>query len=73
MGPIAGIAAGLGIAALMSHLGLGAAFGNMLTMLLLAVAAFFVIRFLLRRFGPGATRQRDAPNGMQFAGAGAAD
>jgi predicted lipid-binding transport protein (Tim44 family) len=65
MGPIAGIAAGLGIAALMSHLGLGAAMGNILTMLLMAVAAFFVIRFLMRRFGP-----RPAQNGLQFAGAG---
>lgn len=65
MGPIAGIAAGLGIAALMSHLGLGAAMGNFLTMLLMVVAAFFVIRFLMRRFGP-----RPAQNGLQFAGAG---
>ena len=32
LGPIAGLAAGLGIAALMSHLGLGAAFGNILMM-----------------------------------------
>jgi predicted lipid-binding transport protein (Tim44 family) len=65
MGPIAGIAAGLGIAALMSHLGMGAAMGNILTMLLMAAAAFFVIRFLMRRFGP-----RPAQNGLQFAGAG---
>jgi predicted lipid-binding transport protein (Tim44 family) len=54
MGPLAGLAAGLGIAALMSHLGMGAAFGNFLTMALLAVAAFFVIRFLMKRFGGGA-------------------
>jgi predicted lipid-binding transport protein (Tim44 family) len=53
MGPLAGLAAGLGIAALMSHLGMGAAFGNFLTMALLAVAAFFVIRFLMKRFGGG--------------------
>ncbi|MCC9597374.1 MULTISPECIES: Tim44 domain-containing protein [unclassified Rubrivivax] len=52
LGPIAGIAAGLGLAALMSHLGLGAEFANFLTIALLAVVAFFVIRFLLRRFGP---------------------
>ena len=32
MGPIAGLAAGLGIAALMSHLGLGAEFGNIIMM-----------------------------------------
>lgn len=52
LGPIAGIAAGLGLAALMSHLGLGAEFANFLTLALLAVVAFIAIRFLLRRFGP---------------------
>jgi predicted lipid-binding transport protein (Tim44 family) len=69
LGPIAGLAAGLGIAALMSHLGLGEAFGNILTLLLLAGVAFFAIRFLMRRFGP-----KTAPSGagnLQFAGAGA--
>jgi predicted lipid-binding transport protein (Tim44 family) len=66
MGPIAGLAAGLGIAALMSHLGMGAAMGNILTMLLIAAIAFFAIRFLMRRFAP----QQPASN-LQFAGAGA--
>jgi predicted lipid-binding transport protein (Tim44 family) len=64
LGPIAGIAAGLGIAALLSHFGLGEGFATFLTMLLMAVAAFFVIRFLLRRFGP-----KPAQGGMQYAGA----
>ncbi|RZK99695.1 MAG: Tim44 domain-containing protein [Rubrivivax sp.] len=50
MGPVAGLAAGLGIAALMSHFGMGAAMGNMLTMLLVAAVAFFAIRWLMRRF-----------------------
>jgi predicted lipid-binding transport protein (Tim44 family) len=66
LGPIAGIAAGLGIAALMSHLGLGAAMGNILTTVLLVLVAFFVVRWLLRRFAPSAARQ-----GLQYAGAGA--
>jgi predicted lipid-binding transport protein (Tim44 family) len=65
LGPIAGLAAGLGLAALMSHLGLGAEFGNILMLLLLAGVAFFVIRLLMRRFGPA------VPQGMKFAGAGA--
>lgn len=52
LGPIAGIAAGLGLAALMSHLGLSEAFGSMLLMVLLAVAAFFVLRLVMRRFAP---------------------
>jgi predicted lipid-binding transport protein (Tim44 family) len=57
MGPIAGLAAGLGIAALMSHLGLGEAFGNFLMMALLAVAVIALAVFLKRRFGakPNAT------------------
>lgn len=69
MGPIAGLAAGLGIAALLSHFGLGAGMANFLTMLLLAAAAFFVIRWLLRRFAGGAAAQRTG--GLQYAGAGA--
>jgi predicted lipid-binding transport protein (Tim44 family) len=72
MGPIAGLAAGLGIAALMSHLGMGEAFGNFLMMALLAVAAIFLVRFLMRRFGNNAAQSRSqapaAPQGMQFAG-----
>ena len=69
LGPIAGLAAGLGIVALMSHLGMGAEFGNILMLALLAGVAFFAIRFLMRRFGPGAAAQ-GGPGGLQFAGAG---
>jgi predicted lipid-binding transport protein (Tim44 family) len=66
MGPIAGLAAGLGIAALMSHLGMGAEFANFLMIALLALAAIFAIRLVMRRFAPtGAAR---AGNGMQYAG-----
>jgi predicted lipid-binding transport protein (Tim44 family) len=65
MGPIAGLAAGLGIAALMSHLGLGEAFGNFLMLALLAVAAIFLVRFLMRRFAPAQQGR------TQFAAAGA--
>jgi predicted lipid-binding transport protein (Tim44 family) len=69
LGPIAGLAAGLGIAALMSHFGMGAAFGNILMLVLLAGVAFVAIRFLMRRFGPGAAA--GSSQGLQFAGAGA--
>jgi len=69
MGPIAGLAAGLGIAALMSHLGLGAEFGNIIMMVLLALVAFALVRFLMRRFMP--SNAAGAGNGMQLAGAGA--
>ena len=72
MGPLAGLAAGLGIAALMSSMGLGGGMANILTMVLLAAAAFFAIRFLMRRFGRSSGQQPvSAPSGMQFAGAGA--
>ncbi|RZS57020.1 Tim44 domain-containing protein [Sphaerotilus mobilis] len=53
MGPIAGLAAGLGIAALLSHFGMGEAVANFLMMALLAVAAVFLVTWLVRRFGAG--------------------
>jgi predicted lipid-binding transport protein (Tim44 family) len=66
LGPIAGIAAGLGIAALMSHFGMGEAMGNFLMMALLAMAVMFAVSWLMRRFKGGA-----ASSGPQLAGAGA--
>jgi len=57
MGPLAGIAAGLGIAALFSHFGMGAGMGNFVLILLGVAAAVFVVRLLLRR--------RQAASGMQ--------
>jgi predicted lipid-binding transport protein (Tim44 family) len=68
MGPLAGLAAGLGIAALMSHLGMGAAFGNFLTMALLALVAVFAIRFLMKRFGGGMGGNKPALAGMGASG-----
>jgi predicted lipid-binding transport protein (Tim44 family) len=52
MGPLAGLAAGLGLAALFSHLGMGEAMGSFLMIALLAVAGFFIVRLLMRRFMP---------------------
>jgi predicted lipid-binding transport protein (Tim44 family) len=49
MGPIAGLAAGLGLAALFSHLGLGEEMANVLLIALLAMAAFAAFRWLARR------------------------
>ncbi|KNZ30936.1 MAG: preprotein translocase subunit Tim44 [Methylibium sp. NZG] len=71
MGPIAGLAAGLGIAALMSSMGLGDELANFVMLALLAVVAFVAIRFLLRRFGPQAGAAAGARQGPQLAGAGA--
>ncbi|MEN9543452.1 MAG: hypothetical protein RLZZ598_285 [Pseudomonadota bacterium] len=66
MAPLAGIAAGLGIAALMSHFGMGEAFGNFLVVLLLVGVAFFAIRWLMGRMSGSSNA------GPQLAGAGAA-
>ena len=65
MAPIAGLAAGLGIAALASYLGFGEALANVLTLLLLAMLALVVIRWLMRRFAGAAA----SPGKLQFAGA----
>lgn len=65
MGPLAGLAAGLGIAALMSHFGMGEAFGNFMTMALVALVAVMAIGWLMRRFA------KPAQGGPQLAGAGA--
>ncbi len=64
MGPIAGIAAGLGIAALFSHFGMGAGMGNMVVILLLVATAVFAVRFLMRRRQPAGGMQ----SAMQYAG-----
>ena len=50
LGPLAGIAAGLGIGMLMSHLGFGGAMGEILTLVIFASLAFFVIRLVMRLF-----------------------
>lgn len=60
MGPIAGLAAGLGLAALFSHLGLGEEMASFLMLALLAMAALMLFRFFMRRNAP-------AP-AMQYAG-----
>jgi predicted lipid-binding transport protein (Tim44 family) len=67
MGPLAGLAAGLGIAALFSHFGMGGALANVVMMALLALVAFVAVRFVMSRFG----RNSNAPAGPQLAGAGA--
>lgn len=54
LGPIAGLAAGIGLAALFSHFGMGEGFASVVMMLLLGLAVFFVIRLLFRRKEPQA-------------------
>lgn len=63
LGPIAGLAAGLGLAALASHLGFGEQFGSMMMMILLAMIAVFAIRWFMSR------RQPATPLRPAYAGA----
>ncbi|KAK49622.1 membrane protein [Caballeronia jiangsuensis] len=67
LGPIAGLAAGLGIAALLSHFGLGEAFAgamaNMIMIALIVLAAVMLFRFIMRK--------RQGNNTPAYAGAGA--
>ena len=67
MGPLAGLAAGLGLAALFSHLGMGEGLANFMMIALLVVAAFVVIRLVMRRFGGGGAQTST----LAMAGAGA--
>jgi predicted lipid-binding transport protein (Tim44 family) len=49
MGPLAGLAAGLGLAALASHLGFGEGFASIMMIGLLVMAALAVVGFIMRR------------------------
>ena len=60
LGPIAGIAAGIGLAALFSHFGLGEGMANVMMILLLVMAVVFVIRLFLNR--------RQTAGNVQYAG-----
>jgi predicted lipid-binding transport protein (Tim44 family) len=62
LGPVAGLAAGLGLAALASHLGFGEEMASFLMILLLVGGAFFLFRML--------TRTRQPQSQLRYAGAG---
>jgi predicted lipid-binding transport protein (Tim44 family) len=64
MGPVAGLAAGLGLAALASHFGFSDELASFLLIGLLALAAVFVVRLLL-------SRRDTARAPLPYAGAGA--
>jgi predicted lipid-binding transport protein (Tim44 family) len=65
MGPLAGLAAGLGLAALASHFGFGEGMANFMMMALLAMVVIGVIGYFMRK--KAAAQQ----GSMQYAGAGA--
>lgn len=67
LGPLAGLAAGIGLGALLSGSGFGGMLGTLMTGLLIAAAVFFVLRMLRSRQSPAAERQSP----LQYAAAGA--
>ncbi len=69
MGPLAGLAAGLGLAALASHFGFGDELASLMTMLLLGLVAAVVIGFLVRRFAKPKAQLAGAGAGAGMAGA----
>ena len=64
MGPMAGLAAGLGLAALASYMGFGEEFANMMLIILAVVVVMAIIGFVMRK---RAAQQ----GGMAYAGAAA--
>jgi predicted lipid-binding transport protein (Tim44 family) len=65
LGPIAGLAAGLGIAALLSHFGMGEAFAGMMANVIIIALIAMVVIWLIRRF---TGRKRDTAQAA-YAGA----
>ncbi len=61
LGPLAGLAAGIGLAALFSHFGLGEGMGTVLMIILAVVAVMFLVSLFRRQQQPA----------VQYAGAGA--
>lgn len=68
MGPIAGLAAGIGLAALASHFGFGEELANMMMIAVLAVVVMAVIGFFLRKRAGGPTPAMAGAGGMQYSG-----
>jgi predicted lipid-binding transport protein (Tim44 family) len=68
MGPLAGLAAGLGLAALASHFGFGEELASMLMIGLLVMAVIAVIGFVMRRRAAAQQPALAGAGGMQYAG-----
>src|SRR5574343_1506979 len=64
MGPLAGLAAGLGLAALASHFGFGEGLANFMMIALLAMVVIGAIGFFMRK------KAAQQQGGLQYAGAG---
>jgi predicted lipid-binding transport protein (Tim44 family) len=71
MGPLAGLAAGLGLAALASHFGFGEGLANMLLIGLAVMAVMVVVGMFMRRRAAAQQPAMAGAGGMQYADAGA--
>lgn len=67
MGPIAGLAAGLGLAALASHMGFGEELANMVMIGLLAAAVMVAVGFFMRKRAAAQKSNATGPGGLQYA------
>ena len=71
MGPLAGLAAGLGLAALASHFGFGEELASMLMIGLAVMAVLMVVGFIMRKRAAAQQPAMASANGMGYAPAGA--
>jgi predicted lipid-binding transport protein (Tim44 family) len=71
MGPLAGLAAGLGLAALASHLGFGSELASMMMIGLAIMAVMVVVGIIMRRRAGAQQPLASGAAGMQYAGAAA--
>jgi predicted lipid-binding transport protein (Tim44 family) len=73
MGPVAGLAAGLGLAALASSMGFGDELASMVMIGLLAAGIMLAVGFIMRKRAAGQRQMGEgAPAGMQYAPLGGA-
>lgn len=70
MGPVAGLAAGLGLAALASYLGFGEEFASVLMLILLAMAVLVVVGLIRRRRAMAQQPALAGAGGLNYAAAG---
>ena len=71
MGPLAGLAAGLGLAALASHLGFGSELASMMMIGLAIMAVMVVVGIIMRKRAAAQQPLAGGVTGMQYAGAAA--
>ena len=72
MGPVAGLAAGLGLAALASYLGFGEEFASMMMIVLLVMVVLAVVGFIMRRRAAAQQPAMVGAGGMPYTTSGPA-